>query len=272
MTTVPSAVPTELEDALVTLASADRLLVALDFDGTLAPFVDEPGEARVLPEAARAIAELEVLPQTWVAYVSGRPIEGLERVIPADDLAFLVGSHGVEVRFGRDGRDLGLTPSERTTLHRLGDALAREVDRFAGARFESKPVGFGVHTRLLDAEQASALRAAAYQAAESIPGRFTVRDGKDILEFAIRDATKGDGIERMRAHVGATAVFFAGDDVTDEDAFAVLRGQDVGVKVGAGETLARYRVESPADVARLLTALADARSRRARPARSTAEA
>lgn len=271
MTAGPSAVPSELDDAIVALASADRLLVALDFDGTLAPFVDQPGEARVLPEAARAIAELEVLPQTWVAYVSGRPLEGLERVIPADDLAFLVGSHGVEVRYGPHGRDLGLTETERVTLERLGDALAREVARFAGAHLETKPVGFGVHTRLLEPEQASALSAAAYRAAESIPGRFTVRDGKDILEFAVRDATKGDGIDRMRAHVGATAVFFAGDDVTDEDAFAVLRGQDVGVKVGTGETLAKYRVESPADVARVLTGLADARSRRARPARGTAD-
>ena len=103
--------------------------------------------------------------------------------------------------------------------------------------------------------------AAAYDAAAGVSDALTVRDGKDIIEFSVRDAHKGDGIERLREYTRATAVLFAGDDVTDEDGFSVLRPADgdVGVKVGEGDTAAQYRVADERAVATLLTLLAGAR-------------
>ncbi len=88
------------------------------------------------------------------------------------------------------------------------------------------------------------------------------RGGKDILEFAVRHVTKGDAVDRLRELRGADAVFFAGDDVTDEDAFAVLRDGDVGVKVGAGETRAGFRVTDPAALTDVLKQLARLRATR----------
>ncbi len=249
-----------LDEALKRVAATDRLLLALDFDGTLAPFVDKPKAARTLPAAAAALERLERLPGTWIAYVSGRPLSSLEQVTEADEDALLIGSHGVELRFGRDGDSLDLTDSERATLAHLGKVLGEIVDSTPGTRLEIKPVGFGVHTRLLDASGAAAVNAAAYEAARGVDGDLTVRDGKDILEFSVRGANKGDGIERLREHVEASAVLFAGDDVTDEDGFAVLRSGDVGIKVGDGETAAQYRVADPEAIAALLGALADLRA------------
>jgi trehalose 6-phosphate phosphatase len=78
----------------------------------------------------------------------------------------------------------------------------------------------------------------------------------------VRDATKGDGVERLREHVGATGVLYAGDDVTDEDGFAVMHEGDVGVKVGPGETKAEFRVADPDAVSELLGRLAAARASR----------
>ena len=62
-------------------------------------------------------------------------------------------------------------------------------------------------------------------------------------------------LERVRGQVGASAVLFLGDDVTDEDAFATLAGPDMGVKVGRGSTIAPFRVGSPDEVAVILAAL-----------------
>ena len=89
-----------------------------------------------------------------------------------------------------------------------------------------------------------------------------MRGGKDVVEFAVRGATKGDGVQRLREHLGASAVLFAGDDVTDEDGFNALTGADVGIKVGEGVSAARYRVADPEQLADALELLADARSRR----------
>ncbi len=260
----PSAAAVALAEAIRSLAEADRLLLALDFDGTLAPFVDKPKAARALPRARAALERLERLPDTWVAFVSGRPLSSLETVTEADADALLIGSHGVEIRFGRDGVSLDLDEDERRTLDRLHEVLGALVESIPGTRLEVKPVGFGVHYRELPPEEGRSVVEQAHRAAVAVSERLTIRDGKDIIEFSVRGANKGDGIERLREYTRATAVLFAGDDVTDEDGFRVLRPGtgDVGIKVGEGETAAQYRVADENAVATLLTLLADAREGR----------
>ena len=71
--------------------------------------------------------------------------------------------------------------------------------------------------------------------------------------------SKGLALDRLRERVAADAVLFAGDDVTDETAFARLRPGDVGVKVGDGDTAAEYRVDAPPDITTLLQQLLDTR-------------
>jgi len=258
----PQPAAVALATAVAKLAGAKRLLVALDFDGTLAPFVDVPRSARALPQAKAALDRLEALPDTWVAYVSGRPLSSLEAVTEADEDALLIGSHGVEIRFGRDGVSLDLTDAERATLEELGRVLGALVDSAPGTRLEVKPVGFGVHYRQLEGDAGAEVVTRAYAAAAGVSDALTIRDGKDIIEFSVRGANKGDGIERLREYTHATAVLFAGDDVTDEDAFAVLRPDagDLGVKVGEGDTAAQFRVADERAIATLLTLLADARA------------
>ncbi|WP_022899069.1 trehalose-phosphatase [Humibacter albus] len=248
----------EIERAVAHLADAKRLLVALDFDGTVSPLVDTPSESRVIPEARAALTALERMPDTWVAFVSGRPLDGLVRVTEADDSALLIASHGVEVRLTGGGVDVGLTDTERVRLAALAADLELIVSETPGSKLERKPVGLGLHTRGVEPDVARAADDRAREAAQR-RGGFLERAGKDILEFAVRDATKGDGIERLRKHVRATAVLYAGDDVTDEDGFAVMHAGDVGVKVGTGRTAARFRVADPDAVAALLTRLAELR-------------
>jgi trehalose 6-phosphate phosphatase len=83
-----------------------------------------------------------------------------------------------------------------------------------------------------------------------------------VVEAAVVQTGKGAALQRLRVAYAAAAVLYVGDDVTDEDAFAVLRPGDVGVKVGAGDTLATYRVADPVavrDLLQLLLTLFDAR-------------
>ncbi|MER3390738.1 MAG: trehalose-phosphatase [Microcella sp.] len=251
--------PAALDAALERIAGCRRLLVALDFDGTLAPEVDDPLAARALPAAAAALDALQALPETFVALVSGRSLESLAHVGQVAPGTPLVGSHGLEVRIGAGDPEPAVDDADRNRVVSLRAALAPLVDAVDGAWIEDKPAGFAVHTRVVVSEAAGALQRDVRERASALDPGLTVRDGKNVIEFAVRDATKGDGLRILRDRLGVDAVLFAGDDVTDEDALRVLGEQDLGIKVGAAATVAEHRVADPAAMAALLAELAERR-------------
>ncbi|MET0934084.1 MAG: trehalose-phosphatase [Mycetocola sp.] len=255
-----SAIDAALNSALEQLAQVEHLLVALDFDGTLAPFVDRPEDARALPEARRAVDRLLEVSHTTVAFVSGRAVDSLQLASEAPAGVLLVGSHGAEYRF--DGVDAHppLDEVDTARVTELTAGFAGFSVAHPGARIERKPAGFAVHTRGLDTDAAFAADDAARRIVADVCPDATVRDGKDVLEFSVLDATKGDAIVHLRDYTGATAVLYAGDDVTDEDAFSVLGAGDLALKAGDGPTVAPFRVGDPTDVAEVLDRLASLRA------------
>jgi len=77
-----------------------------------------------------------------------------------------------------------------------------------------------------------------------------------IVEYAFTDVGKDAALAHLRQVVGATAVIFAGDDVTDEDALRSLGPEDLGIRVGSGETAASVRVGDIEELAALLSTVA----------------
>lgn len=248
--------PRALSDALGRLATTPRLLVALDFDGTLAPEVDAPMEARALPDALVAIRRLAAAEATHVALVSGRDLASLGAISETPDEVLLVGSHGIEVRV--DGHETSLTDDEVDARRRLSEAVHAAAAGHDEVFVEEKPAGLALHTRLADEATTTAVHSAARLAVGELDG-IHERTGKNVLEFAVRPTGKNDGIDRLRDIVGATGVLYAGDDVTDEDGFLALGDGDLALKVGPGESRAGYRVADPQAVAALLLELADLR-------------
>lgn len=245
-----------LDAELDRLAVVPRLLIALDFDGTLAPEVDDPAAARALPEARAAALALHALPDTIVALVSGRALESLAAVGEAPDDLPLIGSHGLELRFDATDVRPAVDAHDASRVAALRSRLEPIVARVEGAWIEQKPAGLAVHSRLVaDPEAALGLAAEVRAAAADGDDGLTVRAGKNVVEFAVRDATKGDGLRALSERFAPDAVIFAGDDVTDEDALAVLGPGDLGIKVGAAETVARARVADPAAMAAALERL-----------------
>ncbi len=238
------------------IAEVDVLLIALDFDGVLAPLVDEPGASRMLPEARAALAALAALPRTSVALVSGRGLDDLRAVGEAEPGWLLAGSHGEEFDLGEGPAPAPVDEAARTDLIAR---LERAVDGLEGIRIERKPHGAAVHSRTADAVTAERAQAAAVAAIDDLPD-LKRRFGRDVLEVSLSTATKADALEALRRSTGADAVVFAGDDVTDEDALAALHPLDLGVKVGDSETVARHRVPDPGAFAALLAELAELRA------------
>jgi trehalose 6-phosphate phosphatase len=254
--------PDETDELIVRLrelARTERLLVALDFDGTLAPEVDVPSHARALPEARRALLDLLKLDSTRVALISGRAMESLEHVSDLPDDVLLVGSHGVEIRLDSPTR-LTLDTQELAQVDVLSEVLEEVADRVDDVWIESKPAGFALHTRLASEEGSRQAHLMALAETKSEIEGLTVREGKNVLEFSIRSTTKGEALLHLKEYTKATAVFYAGDDVTDEDAFAVLRSGDFGLKSGSGKTIAEFRVSDEAEVAQVLALLGQFRA------------
>jgi trehalose 6-phosphate phosphatase len=245
----------ELEAAVERLAKVPRLLVALDFDGVLAPIVDVPSDARPLPEAAAALAELVALPDTTVALVSGRGLADLATVSGLGAPIRLVGSHGAEFDDGESAMD----DAAQVRLDRLVEEVTALVGHEPGVRLEHKPTGLAVHVRGADPAVAQRVLDAVRRGPAAADG-VAATPGKAVLDLAVVAVSKGSAIDTLRSRLGADAVLFAGDDVTDETGFARLRDGDVGVKVGDGDTAAAFRVADPAAVAALLQDLLAART------------
>ncbi|OZM82670.1 trehalose-phosphatase [Pseudonocardia sp. MH-G8] len=250
---------TDLDAAARELARVPRLLVALDFDGVLAPIVDVPSQARPLPATAAAIDALAALPDTTVALLSGRGLADLAAVSGFGRPIRLVGSHGGEFDDG-DASSL-LDHAQRDRLERLAAELRELVAGEPGVTLEDKPAGVAVHVRNAPPEVGTRVLDAV-RAGPAARHGVAVTPGKAVLDLSVVTMDKGAALEVLRERADAGAVLFAGDDVTDETAFARLRPGDVGVKVGPGDTAAEHRVDGPPDVGALLELLVQQRGGR----------
>lgn len=255
------------------LAATPRLLVALDFDGTLSTLRDNPSEVRMLAAARTAVTNLAALHDTTVAFISGRGLADLMMVSEHTPGAVfhLVGSHGSEYWHPdapehdapvTQQPDAGAAKTAESRLRVTLEAAARDaVTDIEGAWIESKPFGFALHTRLAGSLAHTAQECIERLMDERAPD-WRKRAGHNLIEYASRHEGKDTALRLLRERTGATAVLYAGDDVTDEDALASLSGDDFGIRIGAAstETSASLRVADPSTLIELLNELTHRRT------------
>ncbi|WP_406832402.1 trehalose-phosphatase [Pedococcus sp. KACC 23699] len=246
--------PADYREAARRFAASDRVLVATDFDGVLAPLVLDPSTSSPLPGTIEDLRALADLPGTYAAVVSGRDLDTLTDLTGLEGSAVTrIGSHGGESS-AADG-ELALDDSQRSHLQ----ALTAELEELCaglpeGAYLEHKPTAVVLHTRRMDQAPADEAEEAALELAARHTG-LHVLHGKQVVEMSVVQADKGSALIALRDAVGAHHVAYFGDDVTDEHAFAALGEGDLTVKVGDGETAAGFRVRGPQDAAEALSLL-----------------
>ena len=223
-----------------------RLLVCLDFDGTLAELNPDPYAVRIHPQSEAAIRRLAAIPETEVAILTGRHIKGITQVLPADFPVTLVGSHGAEP-------GPALSDQDRAYLDHIEQRLnALATD---GAYVEVKPYQRVLHVAKVQNPTAAKAILAAANAIDT-QGRPKTQ-GHNVVEFSAVEITKGTWLNAYKQAFDRT--IFAGDDDTDEHAMAVLGPNDLGIKVGTKPSRATRRVPNVDAMAQLLTQLADER-------------
>jgi trehalose 6-phosphate phosphatase len=227
----------------------------LDFDGTLAELAETP-EATVLESPARrALETLYQAAHGAVAIVTGREIDSIDTLLSPLRLP-VAGVHGFERRNG-DGA-LSAHLAEDNAARSLENLLGPFVAHNAGLKLEKKRGALALHYRLRPDLEPLCL-SLVEDAASSLPHTVLTR-GKMVIETRFHTATKGTAINDFLQELPfrGRVPFFAGDDVTDEDAFAAVNTLGgVSVKVGPGETAARFRASSVAAFLAWLAATAE---------------
>jgi trehalose 6-phosphate phosphatase len=234
-------------NVLHSLATRDTLL-AFDFDGTLAPIVDDPATAAMRPETRHLLAQVAQLYPCVV--ISGRQEQDVLRLLAGVTVWYVIGNRGLHP-----------PPAlERLALHadRWEAALADRLAGIDGVLIENKGISLAVHyRRAVDRERA---RGAIVNAALLL-ANVRVVQGKEVVNLLPQDGPdKGRSLERVRAQLGCAAALYVGDDETDEDAFR-LQGV-TGVRVGpCEESAAPYCLAEQEEIDDLLHGLAQARPR-----------
>jgi len=222
--------------------------VLLDVDGTLLDIAPTPQSVHVPESLPRHLQQLAALTSGATALVSGRPLPDLDRLFGPLQLA-LVGGHGAELRIWRNGspEELRASPLAEWIRQRCADVGTASKKIL----IEDKGYSIALHYRLApDYEQA--IKNAADAIHKQAPdGELDILHGKAVVEIKRAGLNKGTGIRRLMTHVpfaGRRPVYI-GDDITDEDAFAVMpEFNGVALSVGRSVKGAERRFEAPEDV------------------------
>ncbi|MGW4117267.1 trehalose-phosphatase [Nocardia sp. NPDC004711] len=245
----------ELRRALSAIARVPRLLVASDYDGTIAPIVSDPTKAYPHRESVSALRALAGLTGTTAAVISGRALRDLAALSRLPVEVQLIGSHGSEFDVGFVH---AIDNDAKQLLQEVTTTLTQIAQDNPGASVEIKPASVALHVRNASPEIGRRAVFAVRQGPASWVGVQTT-EGKEVIELAVVETDKGAALDIVRHQQGASAALFIGDDVTDEKAFKRLSGPDVGIKVGDGESLAEYRVASTEEVSKALAFLLEER-------------
>ncbi|MFU8890672.1 MAG: trehalose-phosphatase [Anaerosomatales bacterium] len=237
--------------------------VFLDYDGTLTPIVERPEDALLTPRMRERIGRLA--DRCLVAVVSGRDVGFVVEQVALDSVLYL-GSHGFDVVVP-EGRELhqerlGEFEAFLGPLEAAEAEVAERVASVAGARIERKKYAIAVHYRqVADGDVPAVERAVDEVLSHHLELRKT--GGKKVFELRPDiDWDKGRALmwvlEALGMDDGRHAPVYVGDDLTDEDAFAVVRGDGLAVVVGSDErtTLAEYRVRDTEAAGEVLERLA----------------
>jgi trehalose-phosphatase len=222
----------QMPDFWQQVRQANKLFLGLDYDGTLAPFEIDPMQAKPLPGIADLLRNLATGGRTQVAIISGRPVAEVTTLLNNPPVT-VIGSHGYEL-WPVDGACVVRqpTPEQQQGLFAIRTQLQKSG---YGSNLEVKVASLALHTRGLDPAAAVTMEEEIANQWAGLAPQYGLecRRFNGGIEIRCCGWDKGAALTAL-LNVQPENVFavYVGDDETDEDAFTVLRGRGIGIKVG----------------------------------------
>lgn len=214
-----------------------------DFDGTLVELAPTPDGVVVPPSVVDSLAQLRHLTRGAVAVVSGRGIDSIDAFLGMPDLP-IAGLHGAERRDASgDTVRVGFNDERLLRMERV---LADLVKTHPGTLLEIKGAALALHFRNAPLAETAA-RDATQRLVDEHADAYVLQPGKMVYEIKPKNVDKGRAVAAFldEPPFAGRLPVFAGDDLTDEKAFAVVNERGgLSIKVGAGDTSARTRIDS----------------------------
>ncbi len=258
---VPAPLPSALDhlEAIRQTSAHKQLVIFLDYDGTLTPIVPRPEDAN-LAETMRAVLGDLARTQT-VAIVTGRDLQDVQRRVALDTI-YYAGSHGFEIAGPNGLHDIYAPVHDfLSALDAAETALCERLHGIPGAQVERKHFAIAIHYRRVSASATSSIHTAVEAVQQAHPS-LRQTGGKKVFELRpTLDWHKGTALFWLLDAMGlardAVLLVYIGDDVTDEDAFAALPREGIGILVAEQprQTAARYQLASTEQVGTFLMAL-----------------
>jgi len=243
-----------LSEIRARLSPQKRVLLLMDFDGTLSPLADAPEKAHLPQGVRQMLLRLACRPHVYVAILSGRPLGYLRAVFGAPSF-FYGGNHGLEM----EGPDFSFRHPGARALRSVNQNLVRQfrkpIKGVSGALLENKGLSLALHYRnVLHAHRPrfDALIEKLQNKTASLPVRW--RPGNKVWELLPRVAwDKGRAAEALIQHLDHPFPVAVGDDKTDEDMFETLSENGITVHVGGdGDSFAQFCLMRQSEVPRFL--------------------
>jgi trehalose-phosphatase len=230
-------------------------VVILDYDGTLTSIVPSPRAAALAPSMRATLARLAERARARLAILSGRALADVRARVAVGDVIY-GGCHGLEIEgCGLSFRHPRVRASRIVAARR---ALAAGAAAIPGAHVEFKGLAVSLHYRHVAPSDHDGVRALVARVLRRVPSLALI-PGREVFDLVPRVGWgKGQAARWIARHAGralrpgSPLVLYAGDDTTDEAAFAALRARGVTVRVGGGESGAGYAVPGVREVHALL--------------------